>query len=166
MRTKKTEQELDFEKLCEQMEQPLRKYILHKTKDIYQAEDILQNVFLKATQNRSKVISHPNPKGWLINTAKNLILKEYAANKGVADIEVELLDIIPAQDILDDLHRATLDEILLELSDKEKMIIKYHYYENMSLKETAEQLKEPYDTVKRRHSRLIRKLRERCVRTK
>lgn len=166
MRSGKTEQELDFEKLCEKMEELLKKYILYRTKDMHLTEDILQNVFLTATQNRNQVISHPNPKGWFMNTAKNLILKEYAANKAIADTEVELLDTIPAQSILDGLRRAALDEILLELSDKEEKIIQYHYYENMPLKETAEQLNEPYDTVKRRHSRLLRKLRERCVRAK
>jgi DNA-directed RNA polymerase specialized sigma24 family protein len=46
----------------------------------------------------------------------------------------------------------------LKLSDNEKLIIEYHYGEDLALKEIAVILGENYETLKKRHFRLLKKV--------
>ena len=39
-----------------------------------QAEDLVQEVFLLAHRKRAELASHPDPRGWLFLTARNLVL--------------------------------------------------------------------------------------------
>lgn len=52
-----------------------------------------------------------------------------------------------------------LEEAIESLSDSDQYIIRMKYYGNMTLAEIAEVLELPYETVKKRHSRVIKKLR-------
>ena len=59
-----------FQKLCEENYTDLGNFLLVLTKDREQAQDILQETFIVAWQKRQKLISHPNPAGFLFQTAR------------------------------------------------------------------------------------------------
>jgi RNA polymerase sigma-70 factor (ECF subfamily) len=98
MSSVKGEENMTFEELCVKMQSKLKKYIYHKTKNIHRTEDILQNVFFTAVKKRNEVLSHPKPEGWLFNAARNLVLKDYEKNKRIEENEVELLDVMVAEE--------------------------------------------------------------------
>lgn len=160
MDSKKIKQDVDFEKLCNRMQDKLKKYIDYKINNIHNREDVLQNVFLAAVNNRNELTAHPNPEGWLMNTAKNLILKEFYKNKIIAENEEELLDIVSVEENFSEQSEMISEDIFSKLSDDEKILIKNHYEDDLTLKEIALMLNENYDTLKKRHFRLIRKARK------
>ncbi len=59
-----------FQKLCEENYADLGNFLLVLTKDREQAQDILQETFIVAWQKRQKLILHPNPAGFLFQTAR------------------------------------------------------------------------------------------------
>ena len=50
-----------------------------KLHNFHTAEDITQDVFVLAQENREELSSHPNPEGWLFDTLKNKIKHEFRA---------------------------------------------------------------------------------------
>lgn len=49
-------------------------YALKRVGKIDLAQDLVQDTFHEAVQNREKLRSHPNPQGWLMQTLKNKVL--------------------------------------------------------------------------------------------
>ncbi|MEK4005050.1 RNA polymerase sigma factor [Paenibacillus sp. FSL H3-0333] len=70
-----------YEQLCEQNITSIYKYCTRLTKGHSQLTDIVeecaQKTFLEAGKQLIKLQSHPNVKGWLYVTAKNLVLNSY-----------------------------------------------------------------------------------------
>jgi RNA polymerase sigma-70 factor (ECF subfamily) len=52
-------------------------YARLKTPDVSQAEDIVQETFLTAWDKIGRLMSSPNPAGWLMNVLKNHLRKHY-----------------------------------------------------------------------------------------
>ena len=88
----KNKQDTDFEKLCEHTIADLRKYILYLTNgDIHTADEILQKTYLLAKEKQDKLLSHPNPAGWLSVTAQNLCRQHRSFEKKDADNTIPML---------------------------------------------------------------------------
>ena len=54
----------------------LFKIAYRKTKNWDLSQDLVQDVFLLAIFNQSKLMQHPKPNAWLMQTLQNLILNE------------------------------------------------------------------------------------------
>lgn len=120
--------------------------ILRSTND---AEDAVQEAFLKYIQKRPVFNSAEHEKAWLIrvtiNIAKNM-LKCAARN-----------NLPVCEDILSNTHNESKTSEVLEsvmaLDEKYRIIIHLYYYEDYSLKEIASILHLPLATVGTRLSR-------------
>jgi len=55
------------------------RYVRLRLKDSNLVEDVVQETFLRAWVDFNKLRNHPNPRGWLFVTARNLVTDNYRA---------------------------------------------------------------------------------------
>jgi RNA polymerase sigma-70 factor (ECF subfamily) len=117
------------------------------------AEDIAQQVFLKAYENFAQLQTSPAAGGWLKTVARNLALNHATRyrrrwrffsemrNDDQDDAEMD----IPqpegeAADFDDDTRRAIVAEALQKLPDHRRLPLVLYHFEEMSYEEIAQQL--------------------------
>lgn len=83
-KTKSVCEQKNFEEVFNQHSQTLRNYIYYKCGDTQQAEDIVQEAYIKLWQNCAKVIFN-KAKSYLFTVANNHFLNEVAHKKVVLD---------------------------------------------------------------------------------
>ena len=141
----------EFEKLLQENIIPLQRYVKFKINNIYDAEDIIQEVCLTATINFETLKTSSAFKAWLIGIAKYKCNDYYRRKAKNMDISLESLSEsslcigrfgIAEQSVVTD----TLDS----LGDKEKQILYLYFFRNMSQKDISEKLDVPIGTVKSR----------------
>lgn len=113
----------------------LFKVAYRKTKNGEIAQDLVQDVFLLAIFNQSKLKQHPKPGAWLMRTLQNLIMNESRAQLR-KEISLDEVYDFPAQEVFD-----SVDEMLpTNLQAKEREILIWRFKLNMSYKEMSDQL--------------------------
>lgn len=116
--------------------------VLKSTED---AEDAVQDAFLKLIQKKPQFRSSEHEKAWLlrvtINISKNM-LKSASRNNMPATEE------IPCSD-----EKSELLAVVMSLPERYRTVIHLYYYEGYSIKETAAILKLPAATVGTRLAR-------------
>lgn len=124
--------------------------VLHNTDD---AEDAVQNVFLKVVQKKPSFNDDGHSKAWLLratlNEAKNM-LKKRAKSENIADIPDGTAG-------FDDTHSEVLEAVMSIPGDYREVIFLY-YYEGYSVKEIAGIIQKPVSTVTTLLSRARAKL--------
>ncbi len=63
---------LDFERFYLNTKNIIYQYLYQHVEDFFEAEDIAQESYLMALEEWEYLQNHPNPAGWLVQTAKNL----------------------------------------------------------------------------------------------
>jgi len=151
---------------------PIYNFLCRLAGDRDAAEDLTQETFVKAWKNLKKFDQSKNFRTWLYTIAKNTAFDWLKKKKEIpfstfTDEEGEswLENVADGTDLPDEiLERKNiaeeLDEILQKLSPHYRAILLLHYKEDFSLHEIAEILGEPYNTIKSRHRRGLRKLKE------
>lgn len=138
-----------FQKLCEENYADLGNFLLVLTKDREQAQDILQETFIIAWQKRQKLISHPNPAGFLFQTAR-LCLKSSRRKRSREQNQVVYLDqeelanqpsLKQSPDLIEELllqqdqsidEQKWVDVVLSRLTPEEQKLYRSHYIEKKS----------------------------------
>lgn len=59
------------------IDQPLKNFAIYLTKDIYKAEDLVQDTIFKALSNEDKFKRGTNLKAWLYTIMKNIFITNY-----------------------------------------------------------------------------------------
>ena len=117
------------------------------------AEDIAQQVFLKAYENFAQLQTSPAAGGWLKTVARNLALNHAtryrrrwrffsemrADDDDDADMEIPQPE-SDAADLDDDTRRAIVSEALQKLPDHRRLPLVLYHFEEMSYEEIAQQL--------------------------
>lgn len=116
-------------------------------KNISDAEDVSQEVFLALLQNRCEFEGEEHLKAWLIRVAINKC-KNYL-NSGWFKNKCELVDDLPYMQK----EESDILNAVLNLKTKYRIPIHLYYYEGYSIKEIAEILEEPTATVGTRLAR-------------
>ena len=121
------------------------------------AEDILQNVFLKLWQNKKVFESAEHMDKWLtrvcVNESRNLLRSPFRSR--VAELE-EAADI----QVFDSPRDGDLFRAVMSLQEKERTVIHLFYYEDLSVAEIAKTLRISPSAVKTRLNRARNKLKE------
>lgn len=128
-------------------------------KDIHQAEDMFQEVFLKVNKNLHTFRGESSIKTWLIritiNTCKDYLKSAYH-QKTVPMFEFAE-DVLTAEDNYKQVEQKeeamTIKEAVQNLPEHYKDVVVCVYFKEMSMDETAQFLDIPVGTVK---SRLLR----------
>ena len=121
------------------------------------AEDILQNVFLKLWQNKKVFESAEHMDKWLtrvcVNESRNLLRSPFRSR--VTELE-EAADI----QVFDSPRDGDLFRAVMSLQEKERTVIHLFYYEDLSVAEIAKTLRISPSAVKTRLNRARNKLKE------
>ena len=158
---------------CEQYRNQLIKYCLQYFECEYEhAEDCVQDAFVALYENLKKGIEIHNYKSWLYSVTLNY--KNKAIKDKIKRNEYEFTDneekdttinnaISYNPDYVDSMvSDETIEEraihIISKLKPDEKKLFKLYYWEHEKLKEIAEVLGITYDTVRKRHEKLKKKI--------
>lgn len=146
---------------------PIYGFIFQFVKNTPDAEDITQEVFIKAWRNLKK-IKQKNFKPWLFSVARNTAIDflrkkraipfsnfENEAGENIlmetmAD-ETDLPDEILAKQNLEQELNVAIDKLPLQY----RLTLLLHYKENLTFQEISECLNEPLNTVKSRYRRAL-----------
>ena len=139
------------------------------------AEDILQNTFLKAIQSLPKFEGRSSLSTWLYRIAVNESLMVIRKRKPEVDLNIKLQDdegedllvntltdwcCLPESEIISSEAQKYLDQAIQELSEKLRVVFILRDIENLSIKETSETLEISESAVKTRLLRARLNLRE------
>lgn len=164
-----------FQKVCEENYADLGNFLLVLTKDREQAQDILQETFIIAWQKRQKLISHPNPAGFLFQTAR-LCLKSSRRKRSREQNQVVYLDqdelanqssLKQCPDLIEELllqqdqsidEQKWVDVVLSRLTPEEQKLYRSHYIEKKSFVALSQEWKVSQTGLRMRAVRLRRKI--------
>lgn len=105
------------------------------TKDQELAQDLVQDTFLLAIFNQEKIMNHPKPGAWLMQTLRNLIMNNLRSPSHKTISLDEVLE-IPARTINDSIDRL----LPVQLKDREREILIWRFEQQMSYNEMSKRL--------------------------
>jgi RNA polymerase sigma-70 factor, ECF subfamily len=133
--------------------------------DIFIAEDIVQDSFLKAYEKLASFQFRSAFKSWLyritINTAKNS-LRSNKHTVSVDQVQLEVAEQCEAN-LIDKQLLQQAKKIIKDLPDKQQSALKLRVFSDLSFKEVAQKLDCPYDTAKANYRHGLIKLQEKMV---
>ena len=139
-------------------------YALSKTKNRFDAEDIMQDTFIRIFENAKLYQSIGTPMAWIFTIELNIINRYYqlkARNNLIKD-EQEL-DIIKESEStnLEKLERKDyLNNLLRNLDEEEREVISLHLVSNLKFREIAKLLNRPLSTILSKYNRAIKKIKK------
>ncbi|GAB4128241.1 MAG: sigma-70 family RNA polymerase sigma factor [Sideroxydans sp.] len=71
-------------------ESELRRYLVHRMSDPHAAEDLLQEVFLKAIRQGKEFCSLENARAWLFQVARNALVDHQRLHKETVDVSEDI----------------------------------------------------------------------------
>lgn len=151
--------EIDKNKLYEDYHYKVLGYIQKQVNDFYLAEDLCSDVFVKVyekldTYNKSM----SSISTWIFTITRNKLIDYYRTRKVMVDIPETLASEEDDEELFTPDQLSSLAKALSTLDEREKTIIVSYYYENISLKEIAENLNISYAYVKVLHKNSLAKL--------
>lgn len=145
----------DFDNAIIRNNQRLYLIALSFTHNKYDAEDILQNTFLKLWKYNKPFIDNLHIDKWLtvvcINESKNNIKSLFRVHN---ELKTELLD----KTAFDNENQYDLFNAIMSLPKNERTVIHLFYYEDLKIKDIAKMLKISESAVKTRLNRARNKI--------
>ena len=136
--------------------------------NVQEAEDITQEVFLKAWRNLKKFDPRKNFKTWVFSIAKNTAIdflrkkktvpfSAFDNEEGGNDILDTLVDPAPLVSELVERREdaGSLADALSKISPKYRNVISLYHDEQLNFREIAQMMGESLNTVKSRHRRAL-----------
>ncbi len=143
-------------------EQAIKSWLVKKTGDHDQAQDLLQDIFIKALQNKERFCTLTHAKSWLFTIAKNSMIDSYRQAK----LEIGSVCSEAAEE---DLHAPIVNlqqcllRVLCELDENDKDIIERCDMQGLSQIEYAQSRGLSLTATKSRVQRARKKLREQMI---
>ena len=163
MWSKRTEETL-FDQLCTAHYEKILRYLFYKLQDEQAARDTVQEVFLIAWRRRMELAAHPNPGGFLFQTAKNLAHKvqreAFARLKNETEPQEQLSVKDGVEQMLDRQidENAFVEELLNQLSPEKRSLYNLYYLRGETMKAVANQFGLEEAAVRMRYVRLRREI--------
>ncbi|MDO5716966.1 MAG: sigma-70 family RNA polymerase sigma factor [Tissierellia bacterium] len=131
------------------------------------AEEVLGSTMIKIAENMDKILSRPENQrdAYCMVIAKNETMDFYNQQKIVQPYEVDILgeEISFMEEEREYLPEAK--ECLLQLSKEERMLLHLRFFEQMLIKDMASLWEVKEEAMKKRHQRIIQKVRN-CIEEK
>ncbi len=135
----------DLDALFETYGDMVYRLALVRTRSIADAEDVVQEVFLRCLKNNPVFQSAEHQKAWLlkvaVNCSKTLLGSAFRRHSVPEDAMGELVS-------EDDSPDSTVYDAVLKLPEKYRTAIHLYYYEDYSVKEIASLMRTTESTVK------------------
>lgn len=170
---------LDFDALYEEWKDPVYRYLVHYVGSVSMAEDLFQEVWLKAFEQLGQLRDPGAFRPWIFRIARNMALNNIRKDRrktqiwilsdlsraGRGEEEAGLLSRLadkgstPADIAIGKERKRLLRESLQDLDPLTQEIFQLRYFEHLSLREIAEILQIPLGTVGTRIYRGLDQLR-------
>lgn len=150
-----------FTELYHQTAQTVYGFVLSILKNQHDAEDIMQDTYLKIRQCAHLYEKRGKPMAWILTIAKNLSYMRLRDNKKITALFPDSKD--EAADfsgISDSENRLVLNTAFQVLDNTERQIVLLHAVSGMKHREIAELLELPLATVLSKYSRSLTKLKK------
>lgn len=160
-----------FEELVHGYTPALYAFLFLMTRERELTEDIIQDTFLKVWKHHDRFDQNQSFKTWLYTIAKRTAFDALKKKKPLLFSELDT-ETAPLVEMIPDGHPSSLEELtmaegtrvleeaLAHLPLRYRTLLLLVYREDFSLREAAEILGESYNTIKSRHQRGIRLLRQ------
>lgn len=132
------------------------------TKNIFDADDIVQEVFLKLYRARKVFENEEHIKNWLIRVAINHSLDLIRRKQREMLIDTEYINNLPDTSDADEKNEE-IRKCVMSLKDNYKNVIILLYYDNYTIKEISNILKMSESNVKVTLNRARKKLKEEII---
>ena len=150
-----------FEELYYITYKPLYAFILSLTLNKENAEDIMQETYIKIRGACHLYKSQGNPMGWIMKIAKNIFLMRLRQEKKHETTEYdECQDALALNTISSIEDRIMLEQLFQFVSKEDRTIIIMHILMGMKHKEIAQLLHMPVGTVLSRYHRAMKTLKQ------
>ncbi len=147
-----------FEKLYIESRKGVFSFIYSYLKNHHDAEDVMQQTYLKVRSSCSSYVIGTNAVAWILEIAKNLSLTELKKRqREVAFSEAES-EISKLESHFKESAWFVLDAINKYLDDDERKIVMLHLVSDLKHREIAEIIKMPLGTVLWKYNKAIKTL--------
>ncbi len=158
---------MDIEAIYKEYGNKVRAYISSRVSNASDVDDLQSEVFLKI-QNKASAYEEEKAavSTWIYTITHNAVIDYYRRSRVTESIDaVTEGELTPSQLIVADetdrelLKRETLKELaeaLKTLSDEERQVIVYHYYDGLTLQEISKKIGFSYGQVKLRHASALK----------
>lgn len=156
--------ETAFSELYDLYFQKIYKFIFYRVGHKETAEDLTEEVFLKAYKSLSGLKNDSLFESWLYQIARNKVIDYYRSKKIVVAID-ELENTLEYETNIIDIVNLGFDqkaliELIRELTPEQQVIIKLKFYEDLDNATIAEILEKEEGTIRVIQHRAITKLKE------
>lgn len=150
----------------ERHETELRRFLRHRLDDEADAEDLLQEVFLRALRQKNGLCGIDDPRAWLFQTARNLLIDRRRLSKEQVELPDDLVAEPPDEPPPVDSLTQCLPRVLAELSPQDREAITLCDIEGLTQQEYARRiglsLPAAKSRVQRARARLKARMTEAC----
>lgn len=148
-----------FCQLYEQAGNAVFSYALALLRNREDAEDVMQETFLKIRAAAHLYVPMGKPLAWILTITRNLCMMKFRLEKHRSNIPLETINETPdCSDIEDREDRLVLETAFRVLSETECQIVILHAVSGLKHREIAKLLEIPLSTVLSRYHRGIKKL--------
>lgn len=137
----------------------LRGFLVHELRDLPLAEDLLQDVFLKALEEGSRFCQLDNTRAWLFRVTRNRLIDYRRTQKDHSEIPAHLPDIVEPVDAVATMAQC-LPRALAELPPEDSEAIRLCDLEGMTQADYARRLGLSLAGAKSRVQRARKRLKE------
>lgn len=120
------------------------------------SEDLVQETFLKILQSKMK--TSENGFSYLLTVAKNLAFNVYRKRKREVPIDFEQDETIYRVETQEE--TTDLNDLMIDLTDYQKLLIQKHILEGMTHREIAQDLHKPIGTIMWQYNETLKILRK------
>lgn len=146
--------EKQYREIVEKYSDMIYRIAYQRVLNQYDAEDIVQEVFVKLLCNKNYFRDGEYVKAWLIRVTVNLCVnykKKLARQKTISASQLEIPFTEPEREILEELYL---------LSDEDRIILYLYYYEEYKIREIAKILRQKQNTINSKLTRARNKLKK------
>lgn len=134
-------------------------YALSVLKNVYDAQDVLHDTFVKVYEKAPTYVSYGKPMAWILTIAKNICLTRFRQKSRFCDIPDEDLE----SQFADNGNMTVEDKLLVtkclsKLSTEERTVVVLHAMSGLKHREIAKLLDMPIATVLSKYNRALKKL--------
>lgn len=137
-----------IELLYEKFRKPLLRFIRHKVTDAHLAEDLLHEVFIKASRSLESLSDGTKIQSWLFTIASNTVKDHFRKHKIALTDEPDISGGEPLADSVMNELECCLNAFISKLPKAQSDSLKSIYFEEASLREYAETNNINLSTVK------------------
>ena len=154
-------QEEGFKHLVLKYQQRLYSLVRGKVSSHEDADDILQNTFIKIFRHIKGYEGRSELFTWMYRIACNEVINHQKRFSKMKTVDLENHDILPADAYLNtDNLAASLETVVTGLPERQQMVFRMRYFDELSYKQMAEMLQLTEGALKASFHHAVRKIEE------